>query len=121
MSARDIESLWCDDITFCSERCERLDCPRNKENIRDKTVPHSYSVEIPSDCPKKESTDYVEEEIVRHEWKENVDYISRGQILVRCKNCIYMYEVTDGVFECEVKAGYFPVTPDWFCADGERK
>ena len=46
--------LWCDDITFCPVLCERLDCPRNQKNIRDRTIPHSYSVEIPTDCLKKE-------------------------------------------------------------------
>ena len=54
MSAKDIIGLWCDDITFCLEECERMDCPRNQHNIRDRRVPHSYSLEIPRDCPKKE-------------------------------------------------------------------
>ena len=54
MDIRDIDGLWCDDITFCQEDCYRLDCPRNKRNIRDKTVPHSYSVEIPQDCLRVE-------------------------------------------------------------------
>jgi hypothetical protein len=31
-----------------------MDCPRNKHNIRDKRFPHSFSVNIPQDCPKKE-------------------------------------------------------------------
>ena len=51
---RDIAGLWCDDITFCQEECEVLGCPRNQHNIRDRSIPHSYSVEIPLDCPKKE-------------------------------------------------------------------
>ena len=50
---KDIDDLWCDDITFCQEECGLKSCPRNKRNIRDKTIPHSYSVEIPQDCPKK--------------------------------------------------------------------
>lgn len=49
---RDIVGLFCDDITFCPERCGWKSCPRNRENIRDKAVPHSYSVEVPKDCPK---------------------------------------------------------------------
>ena len=56
MDIRDIAGLWCDDITFCSEECERMDCPRNSKNIRDKTIPHSFSVGTPSDCPKEGST-----------------------------------------------------------------
>ena len=48
-----IPGTWCDDITFCQEQCDLLSCPRNQKNIWDKTVPHSFSVEIPDDCPKK--------------------------------------------------------------------
>ena len=47
----DVPDLWCDDITFCQEWCAWIDCPRNKQNIRDKNVPHSFSVGIPADCP----------------------------------------------------------------------
>ena len=36
--------------------------------------------------------------------------------LVRCRDCKYN---DDG--ECIIKAGWFPVNPNWFCADGERK
>ena len=38
------------------------------------------------------------------------------QQIVRCKDCKYN---DDG--ECVIKAGWFPVKPDWFCADGERR
>ena len=54
MDIRKIDGLWCDDITFCPEKCGWKSCPRNKKNIRDKTVPHSFSVEIPNDCPKQQ-------------------------------------------------------------------
>lgn len=37
------------------------------------------------------------------------------QTIVRCKDCKYN---DDG--ECIIKAGWFPVTEDWYCADGER-
>lgn len=50
---RDCAAMWCDDISFCGEECDWLDCPRNSKNIRDKTVPHSYIVGTPDDCPKK--------------------------------------------------------------------
>ena len=50
---RKCAGLWCDDITFCHVNCDWLDCPRNYKNIRDKTIPHSYFVDIPDDCPKK--------------------------------------------------------------------
>ena len=42
--------------------------------------------------------------------------LHQEQELVRCKDCKYN---DDG--ECIIKAGWFPVKPDWFCADGERR
>ena len=50
---RDIPGLWCDDISFCPEKCGMTSCPRNQKNIRDKFRPHSFFVDIPDDCPKK--------------------------------------------------------------------
>lgn len=58
---KDVPGLWCDDITFCQETCERMDCPRNKHHIRDRSVPHSFSIERPLDCPKEA------DEIIREE------------------------------------------------------
>ena len=51
---RGILGLWCDDITFCPEKCDLKSCPRNVLNMRDRSIPHSFSVEIPQDCPKKQ-------------------------------------------------------------------
>ena len=45
--------LYCDDISFCPHKCNILKCPRNSINIRDRSVPHSYFVETPPDCPKE--------------------------------------------------------------------
>lgn len=55
MGIIDIERLWCDDITFCPYKCDWMSCPRNLRNIRYRDIPHSYSVDLPQDCPKKES------------------------------------------------------------------
>ena len=42
-----------DDITFCpSLDCELKSCMRNQSNIKQHQYPHSFSVEIPEDCPK---------------------------------------------------------------------
>lgn len=54
MDIKEADGLWCDDITFCQEECERMDCPRNKVHIRDRNRPHSFSVDIPKDCLLKE-------------------------------------------------------------------
>ena len=41
-----------DDITFCPKsKCRRKTCKRNQYNVRDRTIPHSFFVEIPEDCP----------------------------------------------------------------------
>ena len=38
--------------------------------------------------------------------------------LVCCKNCKY-WNADD--YDCNIKVGHFTATPDFFCADGERK
>lgn len=65
-------------------------------------------------------SDFVEEQIVRHEWTGNTDNISYGQILVRCKDCEYSY-VEGFVHErllCEKHEELGELSEDWFCADG---
>lgn len=47
------ERSFNDDITFCPMDCSMRSCPRNSKNIQDRTIPHSYSVELPEDCPKR--------------------------------------------------------------------
>ena len=50
----DLLNMFHDDITFCPDnQCPNLDCMRNPKNIILKHLPHSYSVEIPRDCPLK--------------------------------------------------------------------
>ena len=46
-------SYFSDDITFCPLNCDNMDCIRNSKNIQDRTIPHSYSIELPDDCPNK--------------------------------------------------------------------
>ena len=42
--------------------------------------------------------------------------------IVRCKDCKHYIEKTDDEpSSCLIKAGYFPVSDDWYCADGEAK
>lgn len=36
--------------------------------------------------------------------------------IVRCKDCMYWSKDHD--HQCMIKQGWFPVKPDWFCADG---
>lgn len=43
-------SVLIEDITFCNRECKRK-CRRNKKNIKDFSIPHSFFVERPPDCP----------------------------------------------------------------------
>jgi len=50
--------MWCDDITFCQKKeCKRVKCQRNQANIRDHSIPHSFFVERPPDCPYRKKQD----------------------------------------------------------------
>ena len=50
--------MWTDDISFCPfKKCRRKTCSRNQMNIRDRTVPHSFFVERPPDCPYRKKQD----------------------------------------------------------------
>lgn len=42
--------------------------------------------------------------------------------VTRCKDCRHC-TFSDGeeLADCMIKQGWFPVKPDWFCADGEMK
>ena len=42
-----------DDISFCPNDCDNIECFRNKKHIKEPEYPHSYFVETPSDCPKE--------------------------------------------------------------------
>ena len=52
--------------------------------------------------------------MIPHCTKDTITY--EMDELVRCKDCKYN---DDG--ECIIKAGWFPVKPDWFCGDGEKR
>ena len=69
---------WNDDITFCGEECDKVDCFRNQKNIRDHTIPHSYSMERPDDCLKAEKrmTEKEAAEMIRDDMKKHHDYLS---------------------------------------------
>lgn len=61
--------------------------------------------------------DFVEEEIVRHEWTGNTDNISYVGLLIRCKDC-----KKHGQENCPMCKKYTFVTADnWYCYEGERK
>ena len=43
------------------------------------------------------------------------------QEIVRCKDCKWLLEYENGEWQCDIKQGWFPVKPEWFCADGIAK
>ena len=48
--------------------------------------------------------------------------LKEQQEIVRCKDCMYSFEDDESKrLECRFHSGYFPVTEDWFCANGERE
>lgn len=52
------KQMLTDDISFCPYKgCRRKTCKRNHVNIRDKTIPHSFFVERPPDCPYRKKKD----------------------------------------------------------------
>ena len=46
----------------------------------------------------------------------NTGYEKRDEEIVRCKYCKFLSEG-----ECMIRVGWFPVKPEWYCADGERR
>ena len=40
--------------------------------------------------------------------------------IVRCKDCMY-WSKEELFHHCIIRHGWFPVKPDWFCADGKRR
>ena len=48
--------------------------------------------------------------------------LKEHEAVVRCKDCRHC-TFSDGeqLADCMIKQGWFPVKPDWFCADGENK
>lgn len=135
MSIRDFDEMYCDDITFCAEQCGLESCPRNNKNIRDKTIPHSFSVGRPSDCPKCIShPSHILS--LQHEQQNRVSNISiiptvtvtdtpmvEYVPVVRCKDCTEWQDNwgddKEGRHFCSMNDRW--TKANWFCADGERK
>ena len=70
------------------------------------------------------SYEFVE---VEHEFGTEIlaeaeEFIKEQPQIVRCKDCKYYIEPTEEeAGGCLIKAGYFPVSENWFCADGEKE
>lgn len=54
-----------EDISFCPIDCKRTKCRRNKSNIKNHDIPHSYFVNRPPECPyaKKKNKNKLEKGI----------------------------------------------------------
>lgn len=150
MNIKNIDGLWCDDITFCMEKCAWTDCPRNSQNIRDKSIPHSFSVEIPLDCPKKQEGAAMIDINKTIEDLNLLNKLCHGTVLDDAITIIkeqkdYIYELQhapsvvpkmqqpivkckdckhfapDGIYTMCYRHNGLSQGADWFCADGERK
>jgi hypothetical protein len=51
-------------------------------------------------------------------FSEIIALLKEQEAVVRCKDCKY---VDEGSMECNIKSGWFVVSPNWFCADGKRR
>ena len=63
----------------------------------------------------------LKEQEVQKFFVDESGQITSLPVVVRCKDCKHLLEHDTGELECEIKAGWFPVKPDWYCADGERR
>ena len=86
---KDVPGLWCDDITFCPEKCGWKDCPRNQANIRDRTVPHSFFTDTASDCPKRLKKEGELRVIDRGKVEKGLRICTSGE---PCNGCPYLTE-----------------------------
>ena len=66
--------------------------------------------------PEKRIVEFIESYWTGGELGSDYQWNDNHGELIRCKDCEY-YDDN----ECIIKAGWFPVQPDWFCADGKRK
>ena len=111
-----------DDITYCASDCKHINCIRNKANIRNHNVLHSWCrpEDIP-DCIIKSLECVDKEELLkalsydRNQYQKG--YSDRDSEIVRCKNCYY-FDNEGITTRCYLDIKFSP-EPDWFCADGK--
>ena len=54
--------------------------------------------------------------------RDAMELLKEKPQIVRCKDCKhYMWPEGTEKGDCFIKMGYFPVSEDWYCADGEQK
>ena len=99
-------------IYFCSWKCFRAEEIQEEEEAKEQEEMKKMG----------EQPDYVEEQIVKHEWKGNTDNISYGKLIVRCKDCKHGYILTDSAYVVCGRRFHDGQRheADWFCADGVR-
>lgn len=51
------------------------------------------------------------------QWSDDALALLKQEAVIRCKDCIHADISASGLIKCQ---GFFR-TPDWFCADGERR
>lgn len=73
--------------------------------------------------PQKRKIEFIESYWTGGELGSDYQWDDNHGELIRCKDCKHysLPQIGYERGECLIKAGYFPVKPDWFCADGERR
>lgn len=69
-----------------------------------------------SDRPAKKLVEFIESYWTGGEIGSDYQWNDNHGELIRCKDCKHY----NGE-ECLAKAGWFPVTPEWYCADGKGR
>jgi hypothetical protein len=72
-----------------------------------------------SERGEKRKVEFIESYWTGGEYGSDYIWSDNHGELVRCKDCKYWSKEHDQ--NCMIKQGWFPVKPDWFCADGERR
>ena len=72
--------------------------------------------------PQKRKIEFIESYWTGGEFGSDYKWNDNHGELIRCNDCKYysLPQIGYSKGECLIRAGYFPVKPDWFCADGER-
>ena len=72
------------------------------------------------DIEKDKLEQAIHQDRERYEEAYRRGYAKAHEDIIRCKECKYYIEPTEEeAGGCLIKAGYFPVSENWFCADGQ--
>ena len=73
------------------------------------------------DCDRNcADCELVQDDYELHEmYTDVISLLKKQEEIIHCKDCIHWSEEYDR--NCMIRQGWFSVSPDYFCASGERK